>query len=200
MMTDTDAVRRWTRIVSALRARSLKVRRPDAPAARSMDDVLSETLEACTGLLQDLAGAHLLSDQLRRELHAEVLNRQHLIEQMPIACVATDEASLIQHANQPAAELFNISAKHLRGRLLLHFSADRAGFGNLLQNLPLAGGRLDASVAVRPRERGPFTLTALIVPETTAERTSWLWFLKPVAEGAADLAVGGSAYARQDIA
>jgi PAS domain-containing protein len=179
-MTDTDAVRRWTRILSALRARSQKPRRPNGQAAAQVDELLAETLDVASSLLQDLAGADLLNDQLRREAHAEALNRQHLIEQMPIACVATDEGSVIQNANQPAAELFNISAKHLRGRLLLHFSADRAAFGHLLQNLPMSGGRLDASLEVRPRERGPFTLTALIVPETTADRTSWLWFLKPV--------------------
>jgi PAS domain-containing protein len=179
-MTDGDAVRRWTRILSALRVRSQKVRRPNGHAAGPVDELLSETLEATNGLLQDLAGANLVNDQLRREAHAEALNRQHLIEQMPIACVATDEGSVIQNANQPAAELFNISAKHLRGRLLLHFSADRAAFGHLLHNLPMSGGRLDASLEVRPRERGPFTLTALIVPETTTDRTSWLWFLKPV--------------------
>lgn len=180
MMTDNDAVRRWTRTLAALRARTLKGRRPDGPAARPLDELLTETLEASIGLLQELAGAHLVCDQLRRDLHAESLNRQHLIEQMPIACVATDDTSVIQNANQPAADLFNISAKHLRGRLLLHFSADRAAFGHLLQNLPMAGGRLHASVAVRPRERSPFTLSAVIVPETATERTSWLWFLKPV--------------------
>ncbi len=200
MTTDTDEVRRWTRTLAALRARSLKLRRPDALATKPLDDLLAETLEACSGLLQDLAGAHLLCDQLRREVHAEVLNRQHLIEQMPIACVATDETSVIQNANQPAAELFNISAKHLRGRLLLHFSADRVAFGQLLHNLPLAGGKVDASVAVRPRERGPFTLNALIVPETATDRTSWLWFLKPSQEGAAIMPAGFTSYSRQGIA
>jgi PAS domain-containing protein len=178
-MTDTDVIRRWTRIVSGLRTRSAKLRRPDSLAVAPLDNLLEESLEACTGLLQDLAGAELLADRLRRELHSEVVNRQYLLEQMPVACVTTDEASLIQNANQPAAELLNISTRHLRGRLLLHFSADRAAFGQLLQNLPLADGRVEASVAVRPRERGPFTLSALIVPETSADRTSWLWFLKP---------------------
>ena len=185
MMTDTDPVRRWTRAISALRARSLKVRRPDSLAARPLDELLSETLDASTELLQELAGAQLLNEQLRRQIHAESSNRQHLIEQMPIACVATDDESVIQNANQPAADLFNISAKHLRGRLLLHFSADRVRFGEVLQNLPLADGRLEASVAVRPRERAPFSLNALIVPETATGRASWLWFLKPAAEGAA---------------
>jgi PAS domain-containing protein len=178
-MSETDVIRRWTRLLSGLRTRSAKLRRPDSPAGAPLDDLLGEALEACDGLLQDLAGAELLADRLRRELHGEIVNRQYLLEQMPMACVATDEASLIQNANQPAAELFNISPKHLRGRLFLHFSADRAAFGQLLQNLPLDGGRVEASVPVRPRERGPFTLHALIVPETSADRTSWLWFLKP---------------------
>ncbi len=184
-MSGTEAVRRWTRVVTGLRARSAKLRRPAPPAGTPLDEILDESIETCGGLLQDLAGVHVVCDQLRREIHAESLNRQYLLEQMPVACMITDEQSVIQQANQPAAELFNISAKHLRGRLLLHFSADRSRFGELLQKLPLTGGRLDASVDVRPRERGPFTLNALIVPETTSERTSWLWFLKPAPIGRA---------------
>jgi PAS domain-containing protein len=198
-MTDTDAVRRWTLILSALRVRSGKLRRPSPASSTPIEDLLEESLETCRGLLQDLAGAHLLCDQLRREAHAEAVNRQYLLEQMPVACVTTDEASAIQNANQPAAELFNISTKHLRGRLFLHFSADRAAFAQLLQNLPLAGGRIEASVAVRPRERGPFTLNAMIVPETSAGQTSWLWFLKPVTDGSVALSGPGSTYARLDI-
>jgi PAS domain-containing protein len=182
-MSDTDVVRRWTRVISALSVRSQKLRRPAAAAGGApLDELLAESLDTCNRLLQELAGAQLVNDQLRREVHAEAGNRQHLIDQMPFACVATDEGSVIQNANQPAAELFNISTKHLRGRLLLHFSEDRAGFGHLLQNLPRDGGRLDASVAVRPRERGPFVLTAHIVPETRTDGTSWLWFLKPIGE------------------
>jgi len=199
-MTGPDTVRRWTRVVSTLRTRSQKLRRSDAAVARPLNDVLGETLEACSGLLQDLAGAHLVAEQLRREVHAEGLNRQHLLEMMPIACVATDESSVIQNANQPAAELFNVSAKHLRGRLFLHFTADRAGFGYLLQNLPLPGGRLDAAVEVRPRERGPFTLRALIVPETTSDRTSWLWFLTPAEEITASVTQVSAVSATREIA
>ena len=91
-------------------------------------------------------------------------------------------------------------AKHLRGRLLLHFSEDRAGFGDLLQKLPLAGGRLDVSLAVRPRERGPSALTALIVPETTSQRTSWLWFLNPVANERSATPAIGRLDAKREIA
>lgn len=199
MISDLDPVRRWTRILSTLRARGAKVRRADAAGGAALDALLEESLEACGGLLQDLAGAHLLCDQLRRELHTEAVNRQYLLEQMPMACLTTDESSVIQNANQPAAELFNISTKHLRGRMLLHFVADRGAFGHLLQNLPLADGHIDASVSVRPRERGPFTLSVLIVPETSSGRTSWLWFLKPVAEGIATMPATGSTYAKFDI-
>ncbi len=199
-MSGNGAVRRWTRVVEGLRARCAKLRQPALAAGAPRDELLEESIETCGGLLQDLAGVQLLCDQLRHELQAESLNRQYLLDQMPVACVVADDASVIQYANQPAAELLNVSAKHLRGRLLLHFSEDRARFGDLLQNLPLTGGRLDASIAVRPRERGPFTLNTLIVPETTSERTSWLWFLKPAAGERSETAATGSLYAKREIA
>ena len=199
MTSDIDPVRGWTRLVTALRARSAKVRRAGPAAAAPLDALLEESLETCSGLLQDLAGAHLLSDRLRRELHAEAVNRQYLLDQMPLACVTTDESSVIQNANQPAAELFNISTKHLRGRLLLHFATDRAAFGHLLQNLPLSGAQVDVTVSVRPRERGAFVLSALIVPETATDRASWLWFLKP-ADAAAAVSSTGPTFAKLDIA
>ncbi len=180
-MNDPDAVRRWTRVLMALRARSLKIRRQDPAAA--LDSILDESLDACDSLLQDLAAAHLVCDELRQEVKAEAWNRQYLLDRMPMACVSTDEGSLIHNANQPAADLFNISAKHLRGRLLLHFSVDRPAFGRVLQALPTAGSHLEAFVPVRPRERGLSNLSALIVPETIAGPPSWLWFLKPAANG-----------------
>jgi hypothetical protein len=179
MMNDPDAVRRWTRVLSGLRSRSLKVRRQDSAADAVLNEILAESLDACDALLQDLAGAHLACDELRHEVKAEAWNRQYLMDRMPVACVSTDDGSLIHNANQPAADLFNISAKHLRGRLLLHFSVDRPAFGRLLQTLPTPGSHLEAFVPVRPRERGLFQMNALIVPETTAGPPSWLWFLKP---------------------
>jgi PAS domain-containing protein len=199
-MSDAGAVRRWTRVVAGLRSRRSKLRGPALPAGSPLDELLGESIETCGGLLQDLAGVQLLADQLRHDLHTESLNRQYLLDQVPVACVTTDDASVIHYANQPAAELLNVSAKHLRGRLLLHFSEDRAGFGDLLQKLPLTGGRLDVSLAVRPRERGPFALTALIVPETTSQRTSWLWFLNPVANERSATPAIGRLDAKREIA
>lgn len=195
-MSDSDAVRRWTRILSTLRARRAKRPRPDPAAREPIDELLDESLETCRGLLQDLAGTHLLCDQLRREVHAEAGNRQHLLDRMPVACIITDEASVIRNANQRAAELFNVSSRHLRGRMLLHFSADRAAFGSLLQHLPVGGGRADASVEMRPRERGPFTIHMLIVPETVADHTSWLWFMNLVGAGNPAMSATGSTPAK----
>ncbi len=185
-MNDPDVVRRWTRVLNALRARTLKVRRQDPAAAAALDEILAESLDACDSLLHNLAGAHLACEELRHEVKAEAWNRQYLLDRMPVACVSTDEGSLIHNANQPAAQLFNISPKHLRGRLLLHFSVDRPAFGRLLQALPSPGSHLEAFMPVRPRERGLFNVNALIVPETIAGPPSWLWFLKPAS---ADVAV-----------
>jgi PAS domain-containing protein len=177
------------------------VRRHAPAAAGTLDAILDEALEACSRLLQDLAGANLLADQLRREVRAEMLNRQYLIEQLPMACVATDETGVIQNANQPAAEIFNISARHLRGRLLLHFSADRRAFGELLHSLPGPGGQVAAFVPIRPRERGLAGLNVLIVPETAAKSSSWLWFLSPATVDARALVPSkDSPYADEDFA
>ena len=104
----------------------------------------------CERLLQDLAGTHLEVQQLRRGLYAETLSRQHLFDQMPVACLSTDDAGVIQNANQLAAEFFNVSAKHLRGRLLLHFAADRDAFALLLRALPIDGSRVQAADAHPP--------------------------------------------------
>ena len=119
-MSENGAVRRWTRVVAGLRSRRAKLRGTALPAGAPLDELLGESIETCGSLLQDLAGVQLVCDQLRRDLHTESLNRQYLLDQPPVACVTTDDASVIQHANQPAAEL-SMSAKHLRGRLLLHF-------------------------------------------------------------------------------
>jgi PAS domain-containing protein len=180
-MAENEAARRWTRVLTALRTRALRVRRSDAAAASTLDDLLGESLETADRLVQELAGAHLEVQQLRRGLYAETLNRQHLFDQMPTACLSTDETGVIQNANQPAAEILNVSARHLRGRLLLHFAADREAFALLLRALPLDASRLQAVMRIRPRERSLFKVNAVIVPERTPESPSWLWFLTSAA-------------------
>jgi PAS domain-containing protein len=198
MMTDSDVVRRWTRLIGALRTRRRRLHTAVPEAASAFAELVDESLEACAGILQDLAGERLLCERLEEEVHAAALHRQYLLEQIPIACVSTDEQGVIEHANQLAAELLNVSSKHLRGRMLLHFSADRVTFGRLLHDLPVAGGRAEASVPVRPRERGPFQLNMLVVPAGTRAASSWLWFLTPAVLEAPSFASRASEYSERN--
>jgi PAS domain-containing protein len=196
MTFETDGVRRWTRVLTALRTRRLKL----GLDSDALEALLGESLDVCASLLQDLASAQLLCDQLRRAAHDEGVQRQYVLDQMPTACVSTDERGVIQQANRPAAELLNVSAKHLRGRMLLHFAADRGAFVRLLQQLPITGDRLEAFVPVRPRERGLFKLKALIVPAATDDEPSWLWFLAPAATAVDATAQWRHAYSERDTA
>jgi PAS domain-containing protein len=197
-MAEIEAVRRWMRVLGGLRAQALKVRRPDATAAAALDEILTESLAAGDSLLHELAGAHLDAAEVRRQLQAEARNRQYLFEQIPVACVATDRNGVVLAANQPAAELFNVSPKHLRGRMLLLFAAEREAFSRLLATLPADGDRLRVPMPIRPRERGLTRLNALIVSEGAVEPSSWLWFLTDAAAAPAP-APGAPAYSEQDL-
>jgi PAS domain-containing protein len=194
MTFDTDIVRRWTRLVSALRTRRRRQDLGSLNAAAALADLFEESLELSAGILQDLAGAQLDCERLRAAVRAQAAQRQHVLDQIPIACVAADMDGVIEYANSPAALLLNVSAKHLRGRMLLHFSADRVAFSRLLADLPLAGGRVKAPLPVRPRERGPSRLQALIVPAGAPDGTSWFWFLTPVATAETESAGDSSLY------
>jgi PAS domain-containing protein len=180
-MREGEAVRRWMRVLGGLRARALKVRRADSTAADALDEILTDTLAAGDRLVHELAGAHLEADETRRQLQAETLNRQYLFDQIPVACITTDRNAVILAANQPAAGFFNVSPKHLRGRMLLHFAADREAFSRLLHTLPVDGERIQAPLPIRPRERSLSRLNALIVKEDAGKSASWLWFLTEAA-------------------
>ena len=184
MPFDTDIVRRWTRLLTALRSRRRKLDLGSAATAATVAELTDESLEISAGILQDLAGSQLDCERLRAVARAEASQRYHVLEHLPIACIVADVEGVIEYANPPASLLLNVSPKHLRGRLLLHFSSDRVAFARLLAELPVGGGSLDAPLPVRPRERGPSRLHALIIPAGAPEASSWLWFLTPV--GAAE--------------
>jgi PAS domain-containing protein len=194
MTFDTDIVRRWTRLVGALRTRRRRQDLGSPGAAAALADIADESLQMSTAILQDLAGAQLDCERLRAAVRAQAAQRQHLLDQIPIACVAADMDGVIEYANHPAAVLLNVSPKHLRGRMLLHFSADRVAFSRLLADLPLAGGRVEAPLPVRPRERGPSRLEALIVPAGTPDGSSWFWFLTPAGAAETAIAADSSSY------
>ena len=194
MTFDTDIVRRWTRLVGALQTRRRRQGLGSPDAAAALADLADESLALSAGILQGLAGAQLDCERLRAAVRAQAAQRQHVLNQIPIACVAADKDGVIEYANPAAALLLNVSPKHLRGRMLLHFSVDRVAFSRLLADLPLAGGRIEAPLPVRPRERGPSRLQALIVPAGAPDGSSWFWFLTPVAAAETKIAAGSSSY------
>lgn len=176
-MQDTlDPIPHWTRQLAHLRARALKlgVRRPAAESP--LGEVVDEALTVCDSLLRDLAGAQLDCRQLRAEVHAETVAWKHLFEIIPTVSVLTDGRGVILDANRAAGLFFNVSAKHLKERQLLLFTADRDAFGSLLQRLAGERRQLRTSLTWRPRERRPVEAEVIVAPASPDQSDVWLWF------------------------
>ena len=182
-----DSVRRWTWTVSQLRARASRLNRRVGGDPAATDAILNEALELCNNLLVDLAGAEAETKRLRDALRHERQDATGLFDRIPIASVSTDAAGLITEANRQAALLLNVSARHLAGKPLLHFTQDRVAFLALLQALPKEGGTAGGTIAIRPRERRTMAVELAVVPRTSTNPTEWLWFLAPEAPGERNL-------------
>ena len=188
MLPLDDFSRRWTREIGQLRSRASKASHHGitAPQAPELADVLEHALAMCTNLLQDLAGSRLECARLTRSLNASAADWDHLLDQLPVACVLTDAAGSISSANRAAALMLNLSVKHLSGRTLLHFTQDREEFPVLLNVLSTAGRQLSTTLTIRPRERAPLDVDVIVRPGTPDDTSTWLWFLSPVARAKPD--------------
>jgi len=194
-MSETDAVRRWTRQIGLLRVRANKRRPRAAEPSGGAGDIVTEALEACEALLRELAGAQMVSDHARREMQREAASRQLLFDHLPVASVTTDGGGVIVNANRAAAALLNVSAKHLRGRMLLHFAEDREGFNRLTRRLHAGDDHVTAILPVRPRERASLLVRALIVGESAPAASSWVWFLVPATDAHPEIPLSAPAFA-----
>jgi PAS domain-containing protein len=183
----SDGVRRWTWTVGQLRTRAQRAKGRFATDPAAAETIVDEALEVCGNLLVDLAGGDAEIKKLRVALQQEQQDALSLFERIPAASVATDAAGLITAANRDAALLLNVSARHLAGKPLLHFTQNRSAFLALLGSLPRDGSTSRGAIAIRPRERRTMTVDVAIVPRTTMGATEWLWFLTP--ESAGDRAV-----------
>jgi nitrogen-specific signal transduction histidine kinase len=76
-----------------------------------------------------------------------------------------------------AAQLLNMSARHLENRVITLFIQDRDAFISTLNELRHRTHRLAATFVVRPRERAAVTLDMVAVPVVPGETATWLWFL-----------------------
>ena len=169
----------WATAMEQLKSRAARMQRSRLPPG--LDQLLDQIFELGDLVLQELAGARdkfearivRLEGEASRQAEAWTL----LFERMPVACIETHPNGIILRANTSAALLLNIGAKQLDGRLLTHFSEHRDQFNELLRTLSHAPARHRTSLAIRPRERAPFSAELLLLPSAAATASSWLWFL-----------------------
>lgn len=166
-----------------LRTHAQRLNRRSGGVPAASDAVVNEALELCNSLLVELAGAEEEARKLRQALQHDRQDATGLFERLPIATVSTDAGGLITAANRHAALLLNVSARHLAGKPLLHFTQDRVAFLALLQSLPQDGGAARGTISIRPRERRTMTVDLAVVPRTSMNASEWLWFLTPEAAG-----------------
>jgi len=175
----SDPTRRWTHIVGQLRQRAAKLARGESVQPSPHELLVDDLVATCTALLQELAGLDLQVQSSRAEAQYERGRAEYLFERMAAACVTTDESGRILVANQAAARLLNMSSRHLKDRLLLHFAQDRAVFTAVLQGLPGQLDAIEATLAMRPRERAAASMRTTVVPDRTDGAPRWFWFFAP---------------------
>ena len=175
MEPDKNLCRRWTVAIAQLRHRALKARR--APIPPDVADIVEQSLALCDEVVRDLAGAAMEFDDYKLRLDSQATLWAHVFDQMPSPCVETDGNGIITAANREAALLLNTSVRHLNARLLLHFAEHREAFGNLLRELSAVAEKQTVSLVIRPRERAPLRVEAVVIPRTPGDSSVWLWFL-----------------------
>ena len=176
--TDGASTRRWALELGELQNRMRKLRTGALPPAAL--DLLEDSLSLSVTLLQELAGAQLLQRRMQADMRRSSASWGYLFDRVPVPCLVTDTAATIVSANRAASLFLNISAKHLVGRLLLHFSDDREKFGTALLSAATDRTRIEQVMTIRPKERAPREMLVMIVPESPEQSGRYLWFLQPM--------------------
>lgn len=170
------------REVGHLRTRAVTIRRRETPSATDLSELVDESLSICATLVGELARAQDMCQRAQEDLRAESEGWQRLVQRIPVAWLSIDLRGVIVDANASAATLLNVSLKHLRGRVLLHFAEDRDGFEGLLQTVGTGTDVTSESFRLRPRDRAPQCVTASIFANTTV-KTTRIWCLFSAATG-----------------
>jgi PAS domain-containing protein len=171
--------RRWTNVLSDLQTRSRKLKNNGAAMAPAVMDLLDDALTFCVTLLQELAGAQLQHKRMQADVRRADMNLNYLFDRLPMAALVTDTSGTIVNANRAAALLLNTSAKHLTGKLLLHFFDTREKFAATLDAVTAGDLRVEETMTVRPKERAAREMTIIVVPESSEQTGHFLWFLTP---------------------
>ena len=173
------STRRWSQELSELQTRTRKLRLNGGSTSLIVADLLEDALGLCGTLIQEIAGAQLLNRRAQADIRRYSDSWDYLFDRVPVPCLVTDAAATIISANRSAALFLNTSAKHLVGRLLLHFSDDREKFNTSLVAIEAHRTRIEELMTIRPKERAPREMMVVVLPESPEAGGRYLWFLLP---------------------
>jgi PAS domain-containing protein len=171
------SIRRWTHELEDLQNRARRLNHNGERTPPAAVDLLEDAFSFCMTMLQELAGAQLQHKRLQADVRRSDLNWNYLFDRLPLAALITDSVGTIVTANRAAALLLNTSAKHLSGKLLLHFVVNRERFALTLQGAVARQTRVEETLTIRPKERAARPMTVVIVPESAERSDHFLWFL-----------------------
>lgn len=159
-------------------------RRADG-AAEKMAPVIKPALKELTGALEELqvANEHLQSqvDELasaRWKVSAAERRLEEFANTVPVPCLWTDAAGVIDDGNAAACALLNISRQRLPGKPLMLFITDRDVLFAAMEALRRGGASstVDVELTVRPRERRP--RLSRLIGHTSEHDQRWTWFIQ----------------------
>ena len=101
----------------------------------------------------------------RKEVSAAAQRRaETLFRVAPTPCIGVDRDGAIIEINAAAAELLNVTPRHIIGRAFPTFLAkDRPGFLSVMRGVLQTQATARWESTIRPRDRGPFSATILVV-------------------------------------
>jgi PAS domain S-box-containing protein len=142
-------------------------------ALRELQGALEElrvAIEHLNEMSDGMAAARTDAQQLERR-YAEFLDA------VPVACILSDDQGVIAFANDAAAGLLNLSARHLVGKPLLLFVADRDYFLRLAHESGDDAEPRGGDLTIRPRDRKSRRVSARV--QHLAAHGQRCWFLMP---------------------
>ena len=169
-----------------MRLADLQRRAEKSPPAHSA--LTNAALKELAAALADLDAATtqmraLAADlkQAREGLEKARAEHVEFVNVIPLPCVWTDPAGVIEAANEAAADLLNVSVRRLSDRTLSLYITDRTEFTAAVSTL--REGRSDTvefAAVIRPRERR--TRTARIIGSRVKGDVRLCWILHQIPE------------------
>lgn len=124
--------------------------------------------------------------QARHVAEIERQRYQELFDCAPDGYIVTDAVAKIQEANQAAAALLAVPARHLQGKPLILFVEPQGqrAFRDYLTCLVQQGGVHTWEIRLRPRRRRPLdvAVTTAVVPGVRGAPLTLRWLLRDISE------------------